>query len=65
MPTKTVYKLSNMNGRFDHAYGIAAAVKRANEMSEENGLSRRELEDMGWTFRRCTPAQARAVGMGD
>ena len=61
--TKTVYKLSNINGRFDHAYGMAAAVARANEIDGSEGLSKSALEGMGWTIKRCTPAQARAVGM--
>jgi len=62
--TKTVYKISNINGRFDHAYGKAAAVARANEIESETGLDEKTLtRDYGWTFKRLTPAQARAVGM--
>lgn len=62
--TKTVYKLSNINGRFDHAYGLKAAVARANEIERETGLSKDTLtKEYGWTFKRLTAAQAAAVGM--
>lgn len=62
--TKTVYKLSNINGRFDHVYGKAAAVARANEIEGETGLTENDLtREWGWKFKRLTPAQARAVGM--
>lgn len=62
-----VYRVSNINGRFDHVAGKAAAVRRAAEISDaptdtpEADLVR----EWGATIRRVTAAQARSVGMGD
>lgn len=65
--TKTVYRLENMNGRFDHAYGKKAAVARANEIDSkidgEKNRTAKELESLGWTFRKVSAAHARSVGM--
>lgn len=66
MTAKTIYRLSNINGRFEHAASKAAAVARANEIEGETALTEADLtRDRGWTFRRLTPAQARATGMAE
>jgi len=60
----TIYKISNINGRFDHVAGKTAAIARANEIERGTGLTEADLtEGWGWTFKRLTPAQARSVGM--
>lgn len=61
--TKTVYKLQNINGRFDHAYGKKAAVARANEIDHEKNLTTKQLEALGWTFKKLGAVTARSVGM--
>lgn len=61
--TKTVYKLSNINGRFEHAYGKRAAIARAAKIEGEGNPTEQVMREYGWTFERLTPAQARAVGM--
>lgn len=60
----TVYKISNTNGRFDHVVSKKAAIDRANEIEGTTALSAKELEKgYGWTFKKCTPAYARSVGL--
>jgi hypothetical protein len=62
--THTVYKASNINGRFTHATSKAAAVLAANKIEGTAGMSEAYLvREYGWTFTRLTKAQARAVGL--
>ena len=63
----TVYKISNTNGRLDHVVSKKAAVARANEIEGFSGtenLTVEELEkDYNWSFKKCSPAYARSVGL--
>ena len=62
---KTVYLAKNINGRFDHVRGKAAAIAYARQVEGDETLTEAELvADYGWTFRRVSPAYARSVGMG-
>lgn len=60
---KTVYRASNINGRFNHLRGKAAALDYAREVEKDADLSEAELVELGWTFRKCSPAYARSVGL--
>lgn len=60
---KTVYCASNINGRFNHLRGKAAAIDYARQVEKDADLSEAELVEMGWTFRKVSPAYARSVGL--
>lgn len=62
--TKPVFKLKNINGKFDHVRGKAEAIALACEIEGLGGLSERQLiQHYGWTFTRLSKEEAKAVGL--
>lgn len=60
----TVYRISNVNGKFDHIQGKRAAIARIREIEGVEALTEADaIRDFGWTIARCTPAEARAAGL--
>jgi hypothetical protein len=60
----TTYRISNINGKFGHVIGKAAAVARIREIEGDDTLSAAEIvREFGWTIKRCTAAEARAAGI--
>jgi hypothetical protein len=63
----TVYRISLLNGRFDHVATKQAAIARAIEMVKaEPHTSAKMLEkEWGVRFTRVSKSDARAVGLGE
>ena len=59
-----VYRISNINGRFDHLAGKREAIARINEIEGTRGLTEAELvRYYGWTIKRVSKSEAHAVGL--
>ena len=61
--TKTIYKASNINGKFTHVEGKKAAIEYARGVERDETLSEQELtKEFGWTFKKVSASEARSVG---
>ena len=61
--TKTIYKASNVNGKFNHVEGKQAAIAYARSVERDEALTEQELtKDFGWTFKKVSASEARSVG---
>lgn len=60
----TVYKASNINGKFNHLVGKAEAIAYARAVEKDESLSEQDLvKDYGWRFEKVSATEARAVGI--
>lgn len=61
--TKTIYKASNINGKFNHLEGKKAAIEYARSVERDETLSEQDLvKEFGWTFKKVSASVAKAVG---
>ena len=60
---KTVYKASNINGKFSHLLGKRAALAYARTVERDDTLTENDLvTQYGWTFKKVSASVARSFG---